>query len=621
MEASNAEKQPRAPRPGEIPAGRVAPGATAAPARTGDGHATAEDFIAANRIHVRDGSFFIGPGLALHPRELDPKNEAALRAKLTDTYKFDAPSFYDDPKRAMIAVQLGALIPPTLQAERASLMQQITQFNTKLQTGAVGQAAEAAAYRNPMQAMVGELNSTPQSGNPLGIEHATNGMAFYLLIREALTRKGYLSHVSDYVDYYQTPDQVLGEMSNKLGISVRDMREAALHGLGAVGQKLGLDDATVYDIQSLSQYLAQHHFSLNAIEHWHLGRIQQPNASIEQKIAIGMPARIERDVVQFRGLAKGQYDVPDAIKAEEKRIAKALDLLDPVQRDILYKTGYNICFTPDKTADKIADYPGIYGLNRKLANDLRDIDGNYYIYFAGQMDEKKSLRTLVHEVTHVMWPTRFSPQELQEIDRLGESDLARLTALETLTTTHKDALTKFIGAYQAGDANQKKAVAASADEYFRELGVTVSEILPHLRGPEQLRYLVAEASSRLNVEGDYYNHTNYHNPSVRFREMLSRYSELRYVEHREKPELQAMLSYVVPGMTRIFSDYYLPHLHKLDQELSGHNKQPTVQTTRAEQTPMAKIDASTAQTEDRVHSAFSALSQMGIDPSGTHARC
>ncbi len=631
MEASNTEQQPRMPRRGEIPIDAATP--VLDPAKTGfaandprGATVTAHDFIAANRIHIADGSFFIGPGLALHPRELDPKNEAALRAKLLDTYKFDGPSFYDDPKRAMIAAQLGALITPSLQSERASLMGQISSFNSKLQNGINPLAIESGKYRTPMQTMANELNfDHGKNADPLGMEYARNGVAFYLLLREALTRKGFIKHTTDYIDYFDTPDQILNELSTKLGFSVRDLRETAVTGgLSAVSRKLGIDDHTAYDITALSDYLAQHHFSLNAIEHWHLGRVQTPEGTLEQKIANGMQARIDRDVIAFRGLAKGQYDVPEPIKQEETRIANAIEtLITPTERNVLYKLGYNICFTPDKTADKIASYKGILGLNRKIANDLRDIDGNYYIYVAGQLDEKKSMRTLVHEIRHILMPTRFTGDQLKQIDALAEGDVARLSALDTLTGTpeYKQALERFIGAYKAGDASQKKAIIASANEYepFVKLGARIGDILPNLNGAEQLRYLVAEASSRLNVEGDYYNHTNYHSPSVRFREMISRYSELRDVEHREKPDMQALLNFVVPGMTRIFSDYYLPHIEKLDQELSGHNKQPTI--TRTAEAPSRMVDASTAQHEERVHAAFAALSQMGIDPAHTaHSR-
>lgn len=630
MDASNAENQPRMPRRGEIPTGAPA----VEPAKAGfaandprGGTVTAKDFIAANRIHIADGSFFIGPGLALHPRELDPKNEAALRAKLLDTYKFDGPSFYDDAKRAMIAAQLGTMIAPTLQAERSSLMMQINEFNTKLQNGTNPLLNEANKYRTPMQTMANELNAeNGTSVNPLGMEYARNGIAFYLLLREALTRKGFLQHTADYIDYFDTPDQALNELSTKLGFNVRDMREAAAKGgLSAVGRILGIDDNTVYDITSLSQYLSQHHFSMNAIEHWHLGRVQSPEAPLEQKIANGMQARIDRDVISFRGLAKGQYDVPEPIKKEEERLAHAIEtLITPTERNVLYKLGYNICFTPDRTADKIASYKGILGLNRKIANDLRDIDGNYYIYVAGQQDEKKSMRTLVHEIRHILMPTRFTPDELGQVDTLVEKDIVQLDKLDTLTGNLelKQAFARCIGAYKAGDAAQKKAIIASTNEYepFAKLGLRVGDMLPYVNGTEQLRYLAAEAKNRLNVEGDYFFRTNYHSPSVRLREMISRYSELRDVEHREKPDMQALLGFVLPGMTAVFNNYYLPHIEKLDQELSGHHKQPTIARASGE-TPSRTVDASTAQHEERVHATFAALSQMGIDPSNTaHAR-
>lgn len=628
MDGNYADKITRQPRPGEIPVGGLPPAAgNTAPSVPLQKTATPEDFIAANRIHVKDGSHFIMPGLALHPRELDPKNESALRTKLKNAYRFDNPSFYDDPKRAAVALQLGALVPISLEAERATLMGAINQFNTKLTQNGNHAADHAATFRMPMQTMAAEMNAQGAgSDNAAGVEHARNGIGFYLLLREALTRRGYLKPMMEYVSHLDSPDQIIHELSGKLGYSSRELREAAAGGLGNVGKVLGIDDATVYDITQLGHYLAQHRFSVNAIEHWHLGRTQHPNASIAHKIDAGFTARIDRDVVQYRALAKGIYDVPDAIKTEEARIADALNLVEPVERDLLYRLGYNICYTPDRTADKIADYPGVLGLHRKIANDLREVDGNYTIYFAGQMDLKKSLRTLRHEIAHNLWPNRFSQTERAEIDKLAEADYVRLNQLRELTTTHKDELAKLVGAYQAGNTSQKAAVAASADELFAPMGLKVSEILPHLSGVEQFSWLVDEAHRRLSVEGDLYNRTGYHTPSVRFREMISRYSELQYIEHRDDAAMQALLAFTVPGMTKVFRNYYLPHLEKLNQELSGSRapqaaQQGTAATPKAQaaEIPSATIDAGSIALNERIHGAVQALASMGIDPTGAHA--
>ncbi len=626
--AQDAERGPqRAPRPGEQPRGGLAPApqaplapasAALAPAHAATPAAGSADFIAANRIHVKDGSYFIAPGLVIHPRELDPKNEAALRQKISNAYRFDAPSFFDDPARAMIALNLGTLIPVSLSAERESLMQEINRFNAKLDQPVSDAAAHAASYRMPMQSMAAELNTYQDTvPSPAGLEHVRQGLAMYLMIREAFTKKGFREPLVNYLGKHNdNPDQVLGQVESRLGIKVRTLREAAAGGLGEVARTLGLDDATAYDIQAFAAYSSTHRFSQNALEHWHLGRGLNPSGSVEDKIAAGMQARIERDIQEFRKKAAGVYDVPDAIKAEEQRIAEALTLIRPAEREVLYKLGYQICYSPDRTADSIADFPGILGLHRKLANDLRATDGNYTIYFAGQMDVKKSLRTLRHEIAHNLWPTRFTPEQRAEIDTLAEADVARLEALKTLTTTHRSVLKGLVEAYIAGDAREKEAVAATADQQFAALGLKVSEFLPHLNGIEQLSWLVDEAHRRMSVEGELYNVTRYNGAPTRFREVISRYSELLDIEYREKPQMQALLALTVPGMTRMFRDYYLPQIEALNQELSSATlaqAQPKIQAAAAKESPSRLIDGGSIAQHEKLHEAMLALNQLGIE--------
>lgn len=639
----------RKPRPGEIPGalpftqtqnqiGKSGEFATNAPhhnTATNTSYATAEDFLNDHRIHVKHGSFFIGAGLALHPEELDPKHEAKLRKKLENTYKFNSPSFFENFKRANIALNLGAMIPASLENERNSLMRQITAFNEKLEHGIPNQAAEAATYRMPMQTASNELYAErSQQPDPLGIEYATNGVAMYLMLREAMTRRGFLKPLTDYIDHFGSPDQIVNSLKDALGLDVRQVREAALGGVGAVGQLLGLEDNVIYDIQNISQYIAQKRFSLNAIEHWHIGKQLLPNAPIEAQIAAGMPARIEYDIQKFRAMAGGQYHVPENIASQERSVAKALELIEPAERDLLFRLGYNIGYTPDRVADAIADYPGILGLHRKISNDLIDIDGNYYIYFAGQLDEKKALRTLRHEIAHNLWPTRFSLEERQTMDGLAESDNNRLQALRQLTTTHKEHFKNLVEAYQAGNTAEKQAVIESANAYFSKLGLRFDTIMPHLKGVEQLSWLVSEADTKLRVDGDFYNRTAYYGASVRFREVISRYSELQYIAYREQPDMQAMLQFVVPGMHTLYNQYYLPHIKRLRDELANPELQQngvnvnTVQTDvpgkepknpplpvaaefSHEGTGMA-VDRAAVEQNARINSAVAALAERGI---------
>jgi hypothetical protein len=117
-------QSPRTPMP--TPANDLAPRFSAGPL-AGQPGVNPLDFVAANRIQVKDGSLFVDPYLVLHPRELDPKNEAALRAKLNLTYGINNPSFYEAPERVSVAVNLGQLIPVTATAKRSKLVEAVNQ--------------------------------------------------------------------------------------------------------------------------------------------------------------------------------------------------------------------------------------------------------------------------------------------------------------------------------------------------------------------------------------------------------------------------------------------------------------------------------------------------------------
>ena len=90
------------------------------------------DFVLDHRIHVKDGSLFLNPLLTIHPAELAPEQEAALRHKLTETYQRNQPSFYETYDRATanrfdVAFNLGQLVPVTLAAKHSKLMEEIAQ--------------------------------------------------------------------------------------------------------------------------------------------------------------------------------------------------------------------------------------------------------------------------------------------------------------------------------------------------------------------------------------------------------------------------------------------------------------------------------------------------------------
>lgn len=529
-----------------------------------------QQFVRNNRIHVDNGSLFIDPYLVIHPRELDPSKEEALRKKLKLTYSINNPSFFESPERIAVALNMGQIIPTSLGAKRSRLVDAIKQFNGEVNGNVhdTSLAQQAHDRNNPMAAIVRDTLTRPEV-DPVGLEMLKNSLAVYMLCREKLTQVGYLGKLSDYVKRAGSPEQVFSDLEEELGVTPGQMRDAALNGgLEGVGKLLGLDARYVADVKRLADISATRDFSYNMIEHWHIGRQRLGlDASLEQKIQTGMDTRIDVKIKEYRARVRQQYNVPTPLQKEEERIADAIKLVHPTQAALMYELGYEICYTPEATADRIAFHPHIYGLHRKAANDLRDINGTYRIYFSGKGDLKASMRTLVHEITHNLWPDFFTADEVKAIDHHAASDRDRIRSLAKLVDERFNDFATLVKAYHAGSATEKKAVLATMNEQFASYGVTFDSLIPTLRDPYELMWMVKHANDRLHVEGEMYNKSGYESPQERFREVLSRFAELKLVELRDN---QPLLNFIAPGLNTIFNDYYIPHLDRVRAQIHAH---------------------------------------------------
>lgn len=548
------------------------------------------DFVRAHRIHIKDGSLFVDPYLVIHPRELAPENEAKLREKLKLTYTVNNPSFYESNDRLSVALNLAQLVPVSLASQRSKLTEEIKKYNAQVDSGADADLQKIDHDKqHPFAAIVRDTIEKPTK-DPVGTETLKNGIAMYLLVREKLTQQKFLNPLTSYVSHARTPDQVLGDLESKIGVSPLAVRAAAQkHGLEGVGTLLGLDPAYVADVKAFVEHVSTHEFSHNQIEHWHLGRqLLGIHSPLAQKLSVGMDARINQKIEQFRKEARHFYDVPPPIEEEEKRVAEALSLVEPIQRALMYKLGYEIGYTPDVVVDNIAKYPGIYGLHRRAANDLRDTHGTYRIYFSGRGDLKMSMRTLVHEVAHNLWPDQFTPADVQKIDTLVASDAKRFLGLHRLMREKFHEFDTFLRAYQAGSDAEKAAIAQTTKERFAAYGVSIDEgVLANLGDANELRYLAAYAVDTLRIEGARYAKSGYDGAAERFREVISRFAELKQVELSGNPRL---LQFLAPGLNSVWENHYIPHLKRVYQSVvrnqgSGIRAAATTETPKVANHP------------------------------------
>ena len=524
------------------------------------------DFVKADRIHVKDGSLFIDGYLVLHPHELAPENEARLTKKLQLTYSVNNPSFYESKDRLAVALNLGQLIPVSLAAKHSKLQEEITRYNSQVDSGT---DAELLRLNNdkqhPFAAIVRDTIARPPK-DPVGIETLKNGLGIYLLMREKMTAMGYRNGLATYVTKANTPDQVLTDLGDKVGVTPLQVREAALKGgVDGVGQLLGLDPAYVKDVKAFVEYDAGQEFSLNAIEHWHQGRhLLGIAAPIAQKIATGMNARIEKTIANARERVHHLYEVPEPIKHEEGMVAQAMGVLEPIQRALMFRLGYEICYTPEMLADGIAFYPGIYGLHRKAANDLHDAHGTYRIYFSGHGDMKAAWRTLAHESAHMLNPEQFKPEEVAQMDALADSDKTRFAKLNTLMNAHFVEFDRLVRGFHTVTPQERPAYLAKAKEWSEQYGIDIAPVIPYLQNGQDFLFLVKHANNTLEVEGSRYAKSGYNSPHERFREVISRFAELKQVEYAAQPQL---LHFVAPGLDQIWQAHYIPHLQRAYQAL------------------------------------------------------
>ena len=561
-------------------------------------------FLRDHRIHVQHGSLFLSPTLVLHPAELDPAHETALRKKLAHVFSLNQPNYFDLREHQALGLNLGQLVPISLDATHSNLTQQIAAYNARATTHIdKGIEQTIAARQHPIEAAIRETLEQPKR-DPVGWETLKNGMTLTLMLQEKMRQNGFVGPLKTYFAHLGTPDQILGDAQRYTGISPLQFREAAKNGIAAVGTLLGLDAPTMSTISALVNESQKHEFSGNVIKNFGYGREKSaPNTPLADVLATGLQAKIDEKIPKYRAMVKNHFTSPEPIRKEEEQVLAALKLVDPVQLESLYLQGYDLCYTPAERSDSIAFYPNIYGLHRRSSDNPRALTGGSpKIYFAGGNGLEKAHGTLVHEIAHNIFPDRFSREQVAAMEKLlaaGDAHISKLHHLLTDTTkeaglTPLEQQHKLAEAYAAGNEQEKSAVAAEANKLLAPTGITCESLLPYLQKPETLDRLttsVARAHMDLRIEGGRYLRSGYDEPAARVREMLSRFAELKQVVLRDTPE---MLNFIAPQMNELFDHYYIPHLREVNAAIKQQHATPAPPLL----TPPPKPDAAPATPND-----------------------
>jgi hypothetical protein len=527
----------------------------------------AVDFVRAHRVHVEGNSKFVDPYLVVHPFLLDPKNDAALQQHVRSIFALNAPWFFGnaDDKESKVFNALTSIVPISAAAAHDTLIQKVTDFNTRVDSGRDAKLARAVDDKKaPFSSMVRE-RMTPTPPSPTQIDARKNGLTMMLLLQQKLKQQGFSEPLANYVYRLETADQVLFSLSDKLGVTPLQMREAALGGIDGVVKLLNLSPKYVADVKALVDYVTPLHFSANVVKNWMEGHALKPEASLADQLAAGLEARVATTISTLRTQQNGHYETPAAIAKQELDFAElTINALEPVQRVMLYKIGANLCTTSQMQADTMAKYKNINGLNRTLANDPAAL-GSRNIYVGANDNLQARMRTAVHEVAHNLWVSQFSREEQSRIDHLIVSDTERFYALEQMMQTKFTEFKNLVNAYKAGTPEEQKAIAASTatlgvDAQGKPLIAGV--MLGYIADPVLFRALVDEAQRKWTIEGERYvrNGTAYDGTDGRMAEIISRFAEVKQVTMREQPEL---LHYLAPGLDDFWEQHYIPHLERV----------------------------------------------------------
>lgn len=539
------------------------------------------DFVANHRIHIEHGSLILPneQSLPLHPRELAPANEAALKQKIRRVYMMDDPEFFEDKKVKTISSALADYIPISVDAKKAKIRKEVEDLMKEIETGVDPKVAKRdAREKNPYASTVNEfLHKAPIA--PEQAEFSKNAVAMYVMFQEALKQRGYSQPLTAFLSGVGQPDGLMVKLGNALQIDPQELIDTARHGgVNAVGKKLGLSNEYLQEVEELVTQLPQRQFSANLVRNWMIGRNIPgfKNAGINEKADIGAWARVNAKIASARQAVNYHYETPAAIQETEKKVAAALSYLPPQLAETLYLLGAEFVYSDAGSLGPMLEGNTNYGFHRRLHTHPDDTEGTYLIYLSGKKDAEEFLRLAMHESHHLIFPGGLTNEEIAKVDTLANRDLLRLKAL------HEQAEKLFSGTPQ----EKQEAITMLNRPEFAIGGKPFSQIVDpnNVEQVQEFFMQVDHANKRLQIEGDFYMNSGYKIPELRFLEVNSRYAELRHVRLRKEPEL---LQFIVPGLTEAYDTVYMPHITRQLEDLRQRNalKQEAARRMSASATP------------------------------------
>lgn len=517
-------------------------------------------FKSGHRLHVQGRDVFtLDHHLVINPKEASPENEPQLISKTIRHFSTIHPSFYSYPARANIALGLSSFVPVTPQARKEALIKQAQDVYVAEKTG-THPSDTAAALRsyNPMTSYIQNQQKKMEIG-PVEKEQHINGLAAYLLVNEALHRKGFQKELSAYLPPSSSAEGMLMQVAKLLGTPYENLlsslREQGTKGLAAT---LGIAPRVHEDILSVCTLASEHLFSANLIHNWLSGRSIDglKDAPLNEIIEVGKMARTAQTIESVRKqLSAKDQSAIDADAIEDRMVSVIRDM-PPALQQALYLSNTEISATPDHTVSPLLGYPETaLGQHWFLPFTQGTNQGVRHLYISGADSIQRFSSVLMHEAHHLNFPATFTAAELADMDALLRSNAAHLKALNQLGE-----------AWLVGTPEERKSVEAEINDQFmskggslaQALGGQVTDAAMH-RLIETTNHAVSEldpASLKLS--------RSYASPESRAAEMVSRFASIKYVDLRDAP---SMLSYMCPDMQKLYQNYYLPHLERAVEQM------------------------------------------------------
>ncbi len=518
---------------------------------TGDRYLDPILFVAGNRIIPEKVMIVdeLNEHVRMHARDFAPEREPFLRDYLRGACSLEFPPYNDDKTRNVFIEAIRDAIPKD------------PKLSATVPENAKQQELPSSLYERPVEHLVNGEPFAPLISEA-DMKQYRDAIAFYMMLEMKLNDNGYKTILHDSVKSLEnrgisspSAEQLFNELRTALSsetnkVATAEMLRNLHHGgiEGAVDY-LHISPEICREVDGLMDYITPRGFPLNDVINWMFGRAEphMEGKSIQEKLTVGLEARINHLIEHHRAGLKNFTAVPNEIE-NERLVCGMMDYLPPVLSTLFFEEGGQVIFTLGPDLTELQNMPAT-GFHITYESATNPENSMHQVFTSQELGLPKSTRTLVHEINHMFYPDMIGMSWASHADDLLMRDQERIKYLKNL-----------VDQYVKGDEDIKSKVLEGLN--LPEFQVDGKSFFDMTDNTSMLTFIgaVNEAYHYLQMESPTYNRIGtYSNPLDRFREVIPRYAEMRYVAHIDHPDL---MKFIVPGITDIYENMYLPHLEE-----------------------------------------------------------